>query len=199
MVAVSSVTVAAFTEDRISTPSLPELGADWREKRFDAAATRYIELDENGNKVLMATSVDSASALWLPMETDLSENVWLTWKWKVTRGLSHAREREKPGDDYAARVFVSFDPDPFSKDSRAICYVWASEEPVGSLYPSPYSSNVVTIVLKNGEDRYRAWSFERRNLSEDYRRAFGASPKQLHAIAVMVDTDNTGSRATAWF
>jgi hypothetical protein len=147
----------------------------------------------------MATSVDSASALWLPMETDLSENVWLNWKWKVTRGLSHAGEREKPGDDYAARVFVSFDPDPFSKDSRAICYVWASEEPVGSLYPSPYSSNVVTIVLKNGDDHFGVWSSEKRNLSEDYRRAFGTSPQQLHALAVMVDTDNTGSRATAWF
>jgi hypothetical protein len=31
------------------------------------------------------------------------------------------------------------------------------------------------------------------------RRIFGEDPITLHALAVMVDTDNTDSRATAWF
>lgn len=196
---VLCITVAAFAGNLSSTLSLPDLGTAWSEKRLDAAPTRYIELEENGSKVLMATSDNSASALWVPMETALSENVSLSWKWKVTRGLSNRREREKSGDDYAARVFVSFDADPFSKDSRSICYVWASEESVGSVYPSPYSSNVVTIVLRNSKDKAGAWMSETRDFVEDFRQAFGVEPRTLYAVAIMVDTDNTRSRATTWF
>jgi hypothetical protein len=199
VVAVSSITVAAFAGDEASTTSIPELGRDWREKRLDPTPTRYIEVEEDGSQVLLAASVASASALWVPMEVMLSETMELSWRWKVTRGLSNAREREKLADDYAARVLVSFDPDPFSKDSRAICYVWASEEPVGSVYTSPYSTNVVTIVLRNNKDGIGNWSPEKRDIIEDFRREFGSSPQALHAVAVMVDTDNTGSRATAWF
>ena len=199
--AITSITVTVLAANRPATLSLLELGPDWRErwseKRFDSTPTRYIELEENGERALMASSVDSASALWLPIETMLSERMELSWRWKVTRGLSNQTEREKSGDDYAARVFVSFGADPFSKGSHSLCYVWASEEPVGSVYTSPYSSNVVTIVLKSGKDRVGEWASEKRDVVEDYHRAFGALPRTIHAIAMMVDTDNTRSRATA--
>jgi hypothetical protein len=38
-----------------------------------------------------------------------------------------------------------------------------------------------------------------RNVLEDYRRAFGGVPATLSGIAIVVDTDNTQSRARAWF
>jgi len=197
--AVMSITVTVLAANRHTTPPLLEPGTDWSEKRFDSTPTRYIELEENGSKVLMAASVDSASALWLPLETALSEKVELSWRWKVTRGLSNRLEREKSGDDYAARVFVGFDADPFNKDSRSLCYVWASDEPVGAVYPNPYSPNVITIVLRNKKDGTGEWEAETRDIVEDFHRAFGAPPRTLHAVAVMVDTDNTRSRATTWF
>jgi hypothetical protein len=197
--AVMSMTVTVLAANRRTTLPYLQLGAEWSERRFDSTPTRYIELDENGSKVVMAASVDSASALWVPMETALSEKVELSWRWKVTRRLSNHRERLKSGDDYAARVFVGFDDDPFSRDSRSLCYVWASKEPVGAVYPSPYSPNVMTIVLRNGKDGTGEWASETRNIVEDFQRAFGTSPRTLHAVAVMVDTDNTQSRATTWF
>lgn len=197
--AVMSMTVTVLAANHHTTLPLLEPGTDWTEKHFDSTPTRYIELEENGSKVLMAASVDSASALWLPIETALSESVELSWRWKVTRGLSNRLERDKSGDDYAARVFVGFDTDPFDKDSRSLCYVWASDEPVGSVYPSPYSPNVITIVLKNSKDGTGEWASETRNIVEDFHRAFGTQPRTLHSVAVMVDTDNTRSRATTWF
>ena len=35
----------------------------------------------------------------------------------------------------------------------------------------------------------------RRNLAADYRKAFGAAPGRVLGVAVMTDTDNTGSKA----
>lgn len=39
----------------------------------------------------------------------------------------------------------------------------------------------------------------RRNIVDDYRRAFGEDPPHVGAIAIMTDTDNTGETATAWY
>jgi hypothetical protein len=108
-------------------------------------------------------------------------------------------ERVKTGDDYPARVLVAFDPDPFSKSTRALCYVWANGQPKGSIYENPYSGNVATIVLRSGESGVGEWVAESRNVVADYRLAFGDNPSRIYALAVMVDTDNTKSQATAWF
>ena len=43
------------------------------------------------------------------------------------------------------------------------------------------------------------WRDHRRDLVADFRRAFGEDPGPLQAIAVMTDTDNTGSQAEAWY
>ena len=178
----------------------PDWKLGWREKRLAAKPTRYVVVEDNGQDVLMALSRNSASALWTPLEKELGERTELSWRWKVTRGLSAALdERAKTGDDYPARVLVAFDPDPFSKNARALCYVWAKEQSAGSIYESPYSSNVATIVLRNGRRRFGEWIPESRNIVADYLRAFGEVPTKIYALAVMVDTDNTSSRATAWF
>jgi hypothetical protein len=172
----------------------------WNEKKLSSRASRYVPVDENGSQVLMGYSHDAASALYRRMIMPLSENMYLSWRWKVSRALpENPMEREKAGDDYAARILVSFSPDLFSKQSRALCYVWASREAVGSVYESPYSDNVATIVIQSGSERLGEWAGETRDIVEDYRRAFGSRPETLYGVAVMVDTDNTGFRATAWF
>jgi hypothetical protein len=174
--------------------------AGWSEKKLGVKPTRYISIDENGRKVILGWSHDSASALYLPMRLPLSDDMNLSWCWKVTRALpENPMERQKSGDDYAARVLVSFSPDLFGKESRTLCYVWASTEAVGSFYESPYSKNVATIVVQSGTKRLGEWVMEKRNIVDDYRRAFGARPHAVFALAVIVDSDNTNSRATGWF
>jgi hypothetical protein len=175
-----------------------ELG--WREKRFAASPTRYVVVEDNGREVLMALSRKSASALWTPLGKQLDEGDELSWRWKVTRGLTRVvDERVKTGDDYSARVLVAFDADPFSKSTRALCYVWAKGQPKGAVYENPYSDNVATIVVRSGESGVGEWVTESRNVVADYRRAFGENPSKIYALAIMVDTDDTKSLATAWF
>jgi hypothetical protein len=109
------------------------------------------------------------------------------------------KEREKRGDDFAARVFVIFDAREGPWSGRALCYVWSASQPVGSMYRSPYSEDVAMIVVESGGHRASSWVDVRRDVLRDFRTAFGAAPDSLTAVAIMVDTDNTRSRATAWF
>jgi hypothetical protein len=98
-----------------------------------------------------------------------------------------------------ARLFVVFDPDEFGPSTEAICYVWAANEPVGAIYPNPYFNRVGTIVVESGSHHVGEWVAEERDFIADYWMAFGKPPETVAAVAIMVDTDNTDSKATAWF
>ena len=41
--------------------------------------------------------------------------------------------------------------------------------------------------------------YEKRNILEDYKKAFGRKPGKVGAIAIMTDTDNTRSTAEAHY
>ena len=55
------------------------------------------------------------------------------------------------------------------------------------------------VVLESGNQKAGIWIQQERDYIEDYKQCFGRTPKELSAAAIMVDTDNTGSKATAWF
>ncbi len=172
----------------------------WVPARLADRTNRVTVVQDGGERVLKIESDNSASALWYPLDGAATDEGRVAWRWRVDGALSgNGKEREKRGDDYAARFFVIFDGRPFSHRARAICYVWASSEPVGSAYRNPYFSNVATIVLQSGNDLSGQWIREERDFVHDYQTAFGKRPRRLSAVAVMVDTDNTERRATAWF
>jgi hypothetical protein len=172
----------------------------WSEVKLARRANRFTTETDTSGAVLRAESERAASALWYRLDLGLQQAAVVSWRWKVASALTgNDREREKRGDDYAARFFVIFDDEPFSRGARAICYVWATNEPVGSEYRNPYFSSVQTVVLQSGNGRAGAWMREERNFLQDYRAAFGEEPKSLTALAVMVDTDNTEANVSAWF
>lgn len=55
------------------------------------------------------------------------------------------------------------------------------------------------IAVRSGDAEAGEWRTERRNIVEDYRRAFGKNPPAVMGIAMMTDTDNTGASAEAWY
>jgi hypothetical protein len=55
------------------------------------------------------------------------------------------------------------------------------------------------IAVQSGPEKTGRWLTETRNVSEDYRQAFGQEPPRAGAIAIMTDTDNTGEQATACY
>ena len=123
---------------------------------------------------------------------------YLRWSWKTAGIVEKGDEKSKTGDDYAARVYVVF-PGRFFWQTRAINYIWANRLPIGQSIPNAFSSKAMMVAVESGPSKTGKWLSEERDILADYRRLFGEEPREIGAIAIMTDTDNTGSEATAWY
>lgn len=174
--------------------------ADWSEYRLARRPTRYRVRSLSGGPVVEARSVAGNSGLVREVAMQAGRVREISWRWRIERSLrGNDREREKRGDDFAARVFVIFDASEGPWSGRALCYVWSAHQPLGTVYRSPFTDDVAMIVVASGDDRINTWVSHVRDPLEDYRRAFDAEPDTLAAVAIMVDTDNTRRQATANF
>jgi hypothetical protein len=172
----------------------------WKERRLAYRATRYRVVEDGGEPVLRADSRGAASGLWREITLYQPQSGRISWRWRVDRGIrAEADERAKRGDDFAARLFVVFGGEFPSRANRALCYVWAAAEPVGSVYRSPYAEQVAMVVVASGGFGTGEWSSVERDFVADYRAVFGEEPQDLSGLALMVDTDNTGSEVRSYF
>jgi hypothetical protein len=173
------------------------LGTQWTVKSFKGE-TGYQVVTDNGNRVLRAESLAAASGLVNKLDLDPREFPILSWRWKVAGTIPQGDERTRAGDDYAARVYVIF-PHWFFPKTRTLNYIWANRLPQGTVLPNAFTGNAMMIAVQSGPAQAGRWLAERRNIVDDYRRAFGEEPPRIGAIAVMTDTDNTGASALAWY
>jgi hypothetical protein len=175
---------------------------------------------DEGRTVLRITAEAAAGAAGHALAADPGLTPILAWRWKVDRALERATWGTREGDDYAARVYVTFDVPldalPFFQALRirlarsvfgedlptaALCYVWAGREPPGTSAWNPYSDRVRMIVAQSGNARAGRWVEESRDIEADFRAAFawkGPAPR-VNGVLVSSDTDQTGERAAAWF
>jgi hypothetical protein len=196
---------------------LPAPGSDgWEHVRFPSVerATEYRVEPEQG--ALRAVSRCGASALVLPLDgLDLERTPLLRWRWRIVRLPSVGDERERSGDDFAARVYVMFpfDPEGASALTRlrrlvaervfgrrlpgsALNYVWSVHEPVSSRWDNPYAAESKMISVGRGEPG--GWTAVEVDLRRDRQAAWGDGPGPA-AIAIMTDADDSCSEAEAWF
>lgn len=192
----------------------------WRVQQLDEriAPTRYALKTWDGVVAVEAVADRSMALLGRPLDVDLEATPHLCWLWRVDAPLATADMRTKAGDDYAARVYVSFKVEPgalgFGTRAKlalarsiygdqvphaALNYVWDNRQPVGTLMPNAYTDRTRMLVLRSGAGEAGRWVVERRDVAEDFERAFGALPAQLSGIALASDTDNTGEQARAGF
>lgn len=189
----------------------------WRHAEIRGAprATRYALVNEDGRTVIRADADASASAVTHAVR---GMNATLQWHWKVDRVLANASPYTREGDDYAARVYVTFDY-PLARlplverlkiraaraffdpevPAAALCYVWDARLPVGTVFASPYTSRVRLIVVDSGTDHVGRWRAVERDLDADFSAAFGEPAPPVTGVAIAADTDNTRERATTWF
>lgn len=178
----------------------PKWNLYWKKRVLADRANRHRIVNEGDDHVLEMVSDNSASGFWRKWKVKAVKSGKITWRWKIKTSLTqNHREREKKGDDYAARVFVVFETHFFNWKTKSICYVWAGQELPGSIYKNPYSDSVGQIVLQSGNRNAGAWVREERDFVADYKRYFKKDPDYVSAFAVMVDTDNTHSETRAWF
>lgn len=170
--------------------------------------------DGDRQAVLRATADRSASLFVAPLKPALQTPMTLSWDWKTDALIAGADNREKDREDAPLRVLVAFDgdvatlPDAERKRfSRAknlarrdlpyavLMYIWTDHVPVGTVLSSAHTSQVKMLAVASGAGDLGRWQSVKRNLADDYRKAYGAEPGPVLAIAVMTDTDNTGSTA----
>lgn len=172
----------------------------WLERKLTHKGTTYEIATEDTNRVLMASCENEASGLWRMLDIRAGKRGKISWRWKVRKMFSgKPSEKTKMGDDFVARVYVVFEPHFVSWKTYALCYVWAAKLPEGTTFRSPYAKTVGTIVVQSGGKNKGKWVRESRNYVADFKNVFGHEPEMVTAVAIMVDSDNTGQKAETYF
>jgi hypothetical protein len=191
----------------------------WKPLTFKNIAryTTY-EVVQNGDQIVIkAVSEASASGLARDVMIDPREYPIVRWRWKVENVLLRSDVRRKDGDDYPARLYITFqyeaDKVRFTKKLKyqaaralfgdipiaALNYIWDTRTPVGTLVENAYTDFAQMIVVESGPESIGRWVDEERNVYQDYKQAFGGEPPRINGVAIMTDTDNTKERATAYY
>lgn len=191
----------------------------WREVRLkpDLAPNDFGYRDWDGVQALEVRSASSMSLMARPLDVDLEATPVLCWRWRVASSIAGADMRQREGDDYAARVYVSFSlPEAamsFGLKAKltlarafwgadlpdaAVNYVWDNRNPQGTEQANAYTDRAMMVVLRSGDADAGGWVWERRNVKADVSRLFAPGARALQ-LAVTADTDNTGTSAHAGF
>jgi hypothetical protein len=179
--------------------------------------TVYEPVKEGERVVVRARSAAAASGLAREVRIDPRQYPVVRWRWKIENLLEKSDIRTREGDDYPARLYITFEyePDKVSAGRRAkyrlgrllfgdipiaaLNYVWDGKAPVGTVVDNAYTDFAKMVVVRSGAKDVGIWVEERRNVYEDYKRAFGGEPPMIKGVAIMTDTDDTGETATAYY
>jgi hypothetical protein len=215
-----AATSAALSRLGWDAPGPDGLPRGWEPLTFKKVErhTRYSVLEQDGRFVVKAEARASASGLIRRLDLDPQSVSVLRWSWKVENLLDKADIARKQGDDYPARIYVTFvyDPSKASVGQRmryeaarliygqypphaGLNYVWDGKAVAGSIRLNAYTARVRMIVVESGAARLGQWVAYERDILEDYRRAFGAEPPRISGVAIMTDADDTGGAAIAYY
>lgn len=169
------------------------------------------------NHCLKAVSSNSASGLYKAVSVDLKQYPFINWRWKVNGSVAGGNVAKKSGDDYSARIYVTFAYDRESLSfpdkvkhkiakalygnvpSRAVSYIWANKAKVGSAHLNAYTDKAAMFVKQSGNSNAGLWMSEKANVFEDFKEIFNIEPSLVESVVVMTDTDNTHGSAKACY
>jgi hypothetical protein len=179
-------------------------------ERYAKPLTAIDVADIEGKKVLRLGADKSWGTVAHPW-TGAAQTI--QFQWRLDKALTQASFKTKSAEDAALKVCASFDMPAdripagertlfklaqfFSREklpTATLCYVWANAEELGSTHASPTTARVRYMVLDRATSPLKAWKSHKRNLSEDFLKAFGTETSTvpaLTAIIVGADSDNT--------
>ena len=193
---------------------------NWEELTFNKIEnhTIYRLVKDDDAMVIKATTNQSASGLIRKTQFDLKTYPIIEWRWKINNIYVKGNVRKKSGDDYPARIYITFQYNPknsgFIEKMKfnaakllygeyppvaSINYIWESKTPVGTIVPNPYINKVMMFVVDSGNEKLGQWVKHTRNVYDDYMEAFGTVPPLVSGVAIMSDSDNTKESAVAYY
>ncbi len=204
-----------------------ELPSGWVQQTHPKVkqATQILRQQLDGETVLQIKS-DAGYGTWVKrFETPVVIDE-ISWRWAVHLKPNQANLKQKNADDAALKfcVFIEVDETKIGFLNRlalqtartlsglflpagTLCYVWADQNPVGEVFPSPYTPLVMNWVLQN-QPASTQWVSEHRNLINDARIALGSILPlssegkpivRVQGVAIGGDADNTQSSSLAFF
>ena len=215
--AVDFNSVTPFSDARPG-PEYPGGWQPWILAKFKRP-TVYQMVHEGAATVVQAHADRSASGLFHPLAAlDARRYRDLAWRWKVEQLIRNQDNTRRATEDAPVRLIVKFGGDrskldfgerTFAAQVKAmtgyempyatLMYIWARSSEAETVIPNLHTERVKMLVAESGSDKLGHWHDFRRDLYEDFKRAFGEEPGPIIGVAIMTDTDNTGEQAEAWY
>jgi hypothetical protein len=180
--------------------------------------TAYRLENYQGKTVLSANSKRSASGLAVKLRPQPASDLWLEWEWKAIDKIPNADNAIRYTDDAPLRILVAFDGNKSKLPLKelltfevagmlsgrempyaTLMYIWAGNSPLDSVIENTFTSRVKMIAVDSGWQHTGQWRKHARDLTADYRTAFGEEPGDVIGIALLTDTDNTKSQVKALY
>lgn len=192
--------------------------ADWSLRVLPGKPqTRYVMSERAGRPCVQATSERSASLLRRVVDLPADRVARIEFDWWIDHAPTSAPDQE-PLDDAAARLVLGFDGDEArlsvkdrlmfdlartvtgeSPPYASLIYVWDARLAPDELRVSERSDRLRKIAVAGSPQPPGVWLHLRRDLVTDFSRAYGEAPGRLVGLALMTDSDNTGSSAQACY
>lgn len=211
VIPITSFNPADFNEDAENNKwqrlTLPK--KDW---------TEYTLVNDGDRPHIKAVSQNSASGWKYLIDIDPKEYPIVEWQWKIDGVLEKGDMTEKDGDDYAARIYITYEYSrkdlPFGErikygtmktftsfdiPLRSMNYVWANKAKVGRVQENVFTNWVHMAATESGNEKAGMWVTSTANVYDSYKNAFDEEPKNITGVAIMTDSDNSKGSATAYY
>lgn len=175
-------------------------------------------VSRQGRAALRVQAKRSVSVLRQRFEPELPAVGTLNFSWKVDALPEGADLKEAEATDAPVRILLAFEGDRKRWSPRAhrlselsrlvtgepmpyatLTYVWSRDDPVETVLNNPRTDRIRKLVVDSGGAHLGQWRDHQRDVRADFIRAFGEEPGPLVSVALMTDTDNTGTALRAWY
>jgi len=180
--------------------------------------TEYTLVTDADEPHIKAVSKNSASGWKYKVDIDPKEYPIIEWKWKIDGVLEEGDMTEKDGDDYPARIYITYEYDrkdlplgerikygsmktftDFDIPLRSMNYVWANVADTGTVQENVYTNWVNMVAVESGSEKSGKWITSTANVYDTYKDSFEEEPRKITGVAIMTDSDNSGGSATAYY
>lgn len=203
----------------IYAPGTQALFPGWEQRRLPAKIwAPFTPVEVDGQPGLQVKATSSLSLLRTQLPSPQVEPMEVSFSWWVENLVEGADLSDSDASDAPVQLLVAFDGDRALLSARnamlsellllvtgeampyaSMVYVWANEQPVGTVIRDPRSDRIRYLVVEQGSGNLRQWVHHRRDIHADYRLVFGEELGPVVGLAIMTDTDNTRSTTRAVF
>ncbi|MCA9422765.1 MAG: DUF3047 domain-containing protein, partial [Nitrospira sp.] len=150
-------------------------------------------------KVLRLETEQGCISLFRSLSVNLQVNPVVSWEWSVLTLPTGAARSQSTRDDHGAAVYFVFSSREAPSRKTILGYIWDNARPVETILVRSNDPSVHHVVVRSGPAQLGTWLTEERNVLADYRNIFGDEPSILEGMSLVVDSDQTGSKAASLF